>query len=221
MQAGVMTMTTTSNLTPFEGGKFRVTSIIGYRTHPITGAKSSPHYGLDLVGESSKNIIAIAPGIVGYSGIVPQSSGDATWQWGNYVRIDGDDGYKYYYCHMSKRLVTVGQRVKVGDILGVEGATGQATGSHLHLEKRKGARKCLLPAADSDDCNVATQLGIPNVVGSYEVADKTTSGDKPSDWAAEAWQWGIDNGITDGTRPQDNITREQVVTMLYRYDKLK
>ena len=38
----------------------------------------------------------------------------------------------------------------------------------------------------------------------------------PSDWAKEAWIWAKDKGITDGTSPQGNITREQAVTMLWR-----
>ncbi len=42
---------------------------------------------------------------------------------------------------------------------------------------------------------------------------------KPSDWAKEAWEWGKKEGITDGTNPKDPITREQVVTMLYRLAK--
>ncbi|MBZ2175137.1 glucosaminidase domain-containing protein [Schnuerera sp. xch1] len=37
-----------------------------------------------------------------------------------------------------------------------------------------------------------------------------------SPWAVEAWEWAMDNGITDGTNPKDNMTREQGVTMLYR-----
>jgi hypothetical protein len=39
----------------------------------------------------------------------------------------------------------------------------------------------------------------------------------PSAWAAEAWAWAVTAGITDGTRPSDPCTREQVVTMLHRY----
>jgi N-acetylmuramoyl-L-alanine amidase CwlA len=41
----------------------------------------------------------------------------------------------------------------------------------------------------------------------------------PSNWAKEAWEWAIKNSITDGTRPKDNVTREELVTMLYRYYK--
>jgi len=39
--------------------------------------------------------------------------------------------------------------------------------------------------------------------------------DEPADWAKHAWNWGKAHGITDGTRPKDNITRQEVVQMLY------
>lgn len=41
----------------------------------------------------------------------------------------------------------------------------------------------------------------------------------PSEWAKEAWEWGTNYDITDGTRPKDNITREEVVTMLHRLSR--
>lgn len=43
--------------------------------------------------------------------------------------------------------------------------------------------------------------------------------DKPSKWAEEAWNWGFTEGIIDGTRPKDAATREEIVTMLYRFFK--
>ena len=51
--------------------------------------------------------------------------------------------------------------------------------------------------------------------GGTAVADK----DKPSIWAKEAWEWAKKEGITDGTRPKDTPTREELVTMLHRYHK--
>ena len=42
----------------------------------------------------------------------------------------------------------------------------------------------------------------------------------PDSWAVEAWTWAIDNSITNGTRPRDNITRQEVVTMLHRFYNL-
>ena len=41
----------------------------------------------------------------------------------------------------------------------------------------------------------------------------------PSSWAKEAWEWAKKEGITDGTRPKDTMTREEMVTMLHRYHK--
>jgi len=40
---------------------------------------------------------------------------------------------------------------------------------------------------------------------------------QPSSWAQQAWQWGVEKGLTDGTNPQGQPTREQMVTLLHRY----
>lgn len=53
--------------------------------------------------------------------------------------------------------------------------------------------------------------------GGIEVEDKNT----PSTWAKEAWEWAKKEKITDGTRPKENITREEVITMLYRFRGVK
>ena len=47
----------------------------------------------------------------------------------------------------------------------------------------------------------------------------TQDKNQPSSWAKVAWEWGKGNGVTDGTRPRDAITREEVITMLYNYDQ--
>ena len=49
--------------------------------------------------------------------------------------------------------------------------------------------------------------------------DKVTDKNTPSSWAKEAWEWAKKEGITDGTRPKDTMTREEMVTILYRYHK--
>ena len=59
------------------------------------------------------------------------------------------------------------------------------------------------------------QSELDKLKGGAAVSDKNV----PSSWAKEAWEWGVKEGITDGTNPQGAITREQVVTMLYRYHK--
>lgn len=51
--------------------------------------------------------------------------------------------------------------------------------------------------------------------GGATVAEKNV----PSSWAKEAWEWAKKEGITDGTRPKDTMTREEMITMLHRYHK--
>ena len=75
-------------------GRNRVTS--GFRL-----AARPEHNGIDLVGDDDKTVHAVAGGTVGFAGIVSKSAGGLTWQWGYYVRIDGNDGRKYYYCHLA------------------------------------------------------------------------------------------------------------------------
>ena len=149
---------------PYQSGKCRLTSGYGYRTHPVTGARNSFHGGIDLVGittssGANKLVRAVHAGTVVRSRMVTNKS-DATWQWGNYIAITGNDGVTIYYCHLDQRIVFAGQVVKAGDVIGFEGSTGQVTGQHLHFECRRGATQI----------NAADYLGIANVAGTYEDA---------------------------------------------------
>ena len=60
---------------------------------------------------------------------------------------------------------------------------------------------------------------VQSALNALKGADKMTDKNTPSSWAKEAWEWAKKEGITDGTNPQGNVTREQVVTMLHRYHK--
>jgi len=146
---------------PYQSGKCRLTSNYGYRTHPVTGQPNSFHGGIDLVGittpQGADNLIrAVCDGTVVRSRIVTNRA-DATWQWGNYIAVTGTDCVTIYYCHLNQRLVSAGQTVKAGDIIGYEGSTGQVTGQHLHFECRRGSQRI----------NAADYLGIANAVGTY------------------------------------------------------
>lgn len=57
--------------------------------------------------------------------------------------------------------------------------------------------------------------GYTNIGGDFPVNEE------PSKWASAAWQWAKENGITDGTRPHDTCTREELATMLYRYHEME
>lgn len=155
-------------LNPYEGGEFRVTSTYGNRN---IGNGNEFHAGLDLVGGSSKRLIAIADGVIQQSRIVTDKS-NLTWQWGNYVCIKADTGELIFYCHLSERLVSVGQRVKKGDPIGVEGNTGYSFGSHCHLEVRDAGNKVTATV------NTPAYTGIPNKIGNYTIKEENNMAKK-------------------------------------------
>lgn len=141
-------------LLPYKG-EVRVSSPFGWRT---LNGKRVYHKGIDLVG-TDKTVRAVVGGVVGQSIIITDTA-NRTSEWGNYVRINGEDGRLYYYCHLSKRLVSRGDKVSVGDALGIEGSTGKSTGSHLHLEVRENGKSI----------DPTPIIGIKNIVGAVREA---------------------------------------------------
>lgn len=118
------------------------------------GYYPSRHDGLDLVGIDSKDIHATQKGVVHFAGW--QNPSDHSQGFGLYVCIKGVDNWYYYFGHLSEIKVSIGQSVKITDVIGVEGSTGYSTGSHCHYEIRKAFYK---GAAVIDVCSVS---GIPN-----------------------------------------------------------
>ena len=76
---------------------------------------------------------------------------------GNGIVLDGNDGFRYIFCHGSQLLVTAGQSVAVGQTIMLSGSTGDATGPHLHfgVETTGGEKMCPQPLL------VAWYHGIP------------------------------------------------------------
>lgn len=141
---------------PYRTGTVRVSSPYGMRT--ISGVREM-HKGVDLVG-SDKTIVAPCDGKIGWAGEYNDKlRGGNTWEWGKYIRIETEDGYKIYLCHMAAVSVKAGQAVKAGDVLGREGSTGKSTGSHCHFEVRYGGKST----------DPTPMLGIANRAGSYPV----------------------------------------------------
>lgn len=103
---------------PFESEK-TVTSNFGIR-----GEEN--HRGVDFSADTGTPILAIQEGIVVES--------TSHYSWGEYVKVQHNNGFTSLYAHQSKRAVEVGQSVKKGQIIGYVGSTGNSTGPHLHLE---------------------------------------------------------------------------------------
>jgi murein DD-endopeptidase MepM/ murein hydrolase activator NlpD len=108
-----------------------LTSRMGARQDPVSGGDDF-HAGLDIAGEKGQPIYATAAGRVsqaGYQG-----------GYGNLVVVDHGFGLETKYGHLSSFTVKPGHNVKRGDIIGRLGATGRATGYHLHYEVRANGR---------------------------------------------------------------------------------
>ncbi len=97
----------------------------GMRSDPFTGGRDF-HPGLDISAERGTPILATADGKVE----VAAPNGD----YGNLVVVNHGYGLVTRYGHLSKFAVWHGRDVKRGDVLGYVGATGRATGPHLHYE---------------------------------------------------------------------------------------
>lgn len=117
----------------------------------------SLHRGFDMVGISDKHVYSPVSGRVECAGWEnPRNHGQG---FGQYVRIQiGTTPYRMYFGHLSSISVRVGQEVKPGDLLGVEGSTGHSTGSHVHWEIRNGTDKM-------QNRDIAAYSGIPNRAG--------------------------------------------------------
>ena len=102
-----------------------VSSLFGMRTDPITG-KMEFHEGIDYAGKSGSPILAVASGIVTWSG--------ARYGYGNVVEINHGNGYQTRYAHNKKNLVVVGQKIEKGQVIALMGSSGRSTGSHVHFE---------------------------------------------------------------------------------------
>jgi murein DD-endopeptidase MepM/ murein hydrolase activator NlpD len=109
--------------TPVRSGY--ISSRYGYRSDPITGAPDF-HAGIDFDGDLGTDILAVGSGVVSFAGI---KSG-----YGHTVEIDHGNGYVTRYAHNSKNLVSVGDPVRDGDVIGKVGSTGRSTGTHVHFE---------------------------------------------------------------------------------------
>lgn len=109
----------------------RITSNYGTRKDPFTG-KQKKHRGIDFAGKIGTELLAVAPGRV-------VSAGERVG-YGTTVEIDHGLGFTTLYAHLSQILVSRGDWVRPGTVIGLAGSSGRSTGPHLHYEIRyKGA----------------------------------------------------------------------------------
>ncbi len=102
-----------------------ISSYFGYRVSPIT-QKYSLHKGIDIPANDKTEIYAV------YNGVVEKAEYNSIN--GNYIVIKHSQSLKTTYNHCKKMFVKEGEIVKKGEKIALVGATGYATGNHLHFE---------------------------------------------------------------------------------------
>lgn len=107
-------------------------SYYGKRTDPFTG-KLAMHKGMDFAGKEGSEIIAVASGVVTWSG--------DRYGYGELIEINHGNGYTTRYGHNAELLVEVGDTVEKGQPISLMGSTGRSTGPHVHFEVLKNDRQ--------------------------------------------------------------------------------
>lgn len=107
-----------------------ISSAFSYgRLNPVTRSEWGPHRAIDYAADYGTPVVTVGEGTATYAG----------WkgELGNIVQVRHNDTYTTVYAHLSRFAVRTGAKVTQGQIIGYVGATGQATGPHLHFEMYK------------------------------------------------------------------------------------
>ncbi|MEK5231444.1 M23 family metallopeptidase [Lysinibacillus sp. FSL K6-0232] len=205
----------------------RLTSKFGWRN---LGFGKEWHQGVDLASTGKVPIYASAAGVI--------SRAQALSSYGNVVMIRHTINGKVYetnYAHLDSYCVRIGQRVRQGQQIGVMGNIGRAFGIHLHFEIHRGLWATGQPnaidpmnyisllnqTASKGELTMSQYTELLNKIKQLEEALKTKqtiiSSQNASKIHSDAWKWLKGQGITDGSNPQNFLTREQFATMLRRY----
>ena len=132
------TDTTPSSQAPSSSGwikplkSYTITSTFGNRVHPVLGYTRF-HEGVDMSAPTNTPIYAARSGKVTRASY---QDGGA----GYYVNISHGDGFSSIYMHMTRYIVSAGQYVEQGQVIGYVGSTGLSTGPHLHFGIAKGGQ---------------------------------------------------------------------------------
>jgi murein DD-endopeptidase MepM/ murein hydrolase activator NlpD len=109
-----------------------ISSSFGQRQDPFTG-EEAVHKGVDFAGSRGDEVVAVAAGVVTWSG---ERAG-----YGKLVEISHGNGYTTRYAHNEKTLINVGDAVTRGEPIALMGSTGRSTGPHVHFEVLRNGRQ--------------------------------------------------------------------------------
>lgn len=110
----------------------KISSHFGMRYNPVYKVKKM-HTGIDIVAEANTSILATADGVVIFA---KHGKG-----YGNHIKIEHQNGFETMYAHLKELKVKAGEKVKVGQAIGIIGNTGRSIARHLHYEVIKNGEK--------------------------------------------------------------------------------
>lgn len=102
-----------------------VSSHFGKRTDPFNG-RLAFHAGVDFAGKLNSDVVAVAGGVVTFSG--------SRHGYGTMVEVDHGNGYVTRYAHNNRNVVKAGDVVEKGQVIAHMGSSGRSTGPHVHFE---------------------------------------------------------------------------------------
>lgn len=188
--------------------------------------KMSGHNGVDFAIPENTQVFAVFDGVISQVGYDPKG-------YGNYIRIKNTEGAEVLCGHLNEVRVKEGQSVKTSVCIGLSGNTGFSTGPHLHFGLRFWEKGCVkdynngffgsvdsLPYFEMYNDVSSTPVKTPPVLEQLNpktVANSLHSEELASDWAKESVAFVKEEGISNGERPKDNISREEFWLMLQRF----
>lgn len=225
-----------------EDGGINVTSPFGWRISP-TSKQGEGHKGVDITRWAG--YFELATICAFGNGVVKLTKDTVPWtdqhnpsnSEGNYVVIDHGGGFvtKYFHLKHGSVLVAPGDQVCAGDVIGYMGTTGNSTGAHLHFQLEKdGVPIDALPYLIGEK-TIIKQTEDEEMDGTKfkEMWNEMRKGLQDNDagqWSEEARAWAVSNGLIAGNGTEisgepnymwaDLLTREQLVTVLYRFAQI-
>lgn len=215
----------------------KITSKYGRRIDPIDKVYAG-HMGVDLQGPTRTSV----PIYAAEDGVVTVVKSHPTL--GNYIIISHNDiSIDTLYAHLSTMTVSVGTKVKKGHLIGMMGNTGKTTGIHLHFEVHQGGYKysngqpvnvkdpMTFISLDYDirhlknDKEGKVEMNVELLKEINDLKKRVSELEKfkpradlvePHISHAEHWKWATENGLINGQKPGDFVTRQQLSTVLYR-----
>ena len=155
----------------------QMSSGFGKRKNPIN-QKEQMHWGMDFSAKTGVEVLATADGLV-------EVSENQYGGYGKHIKIRHNDDCQTFYAHMNELMVSVGDKVKMGDVIGTVGSTGKSTEPHLHYAVIKGAKhvnpadyisdisKSMVPQKGDGEIKSYNEFKSSGLYSSFTVDEKT------------------------------------------------